>query len=70
MFKYEPTVDVTTEPWYTWEEHGERVYGNCRYCNAPYDAYRDDHEMHRDWCKWWNAYCAIEQEYDDVLHTE
>lgn len=67
MFKYEPTVDLTAEPWHTWEENGERVYGSCRHCNAPYEAYRDEHTLHYDWCKWWNAYCAVAQQYDDLL---
>jgi hypothetical protein len=59
MFKYEPPVDLTQEPWHTWEEYGERVYGKCRYCNAPYYQTEDDasDEPHRVWCKWWIAYC-------------
>jgi hypothetical protein len=55
MFKYEPPVDLSQEPWHMWYENGQRVYGNCRYCNAPHDDSFSD-ESHRAWCKWWTAY--------------
>lgn len=62
MFKYEPPVDLTAAPWHSWEEDGAVVYGNCRYCNAPFEEYVDDAHLHRPWCKWWNAYCDADND--------
>jgi len=73
MFKYEPPVDLTHEPWHSWEERGTLVYGNCRHCNAPYDDTVPDDQLHHAWCKWWIAYCdaidndTYEEQTDEYL---
>lgn len=73
MFKYEPPVDITSEPWHSWEERGTIVYGKCRYCNAQYNEESREDQLHRDWCKWWVAYCNVvnddtyEEQTDEYL---
>jgi hypothetical protein len=68
MFKYEPPVDLSQEPWHTWDENGRRVYGSCRYCNARYDN-SFTYDSHHAWCKWWTAYCEASYAEDDQIEN-